>query len=78
MYQKVGNACGTIGLLHALLNNVNDLNIDNESFINKFYNKTKDMSYEERATFLEEPGENDPNIEETHQVIFSKKQNTCC
>ncbi|THV04483.1 peptidase C12, ubiquitin carboxyl-terminal hydrolase 1 [Dendrothele bispora CBS 962.96] len=49
--QTISNACGTIGLLHALLNA--DVSLDPDSPLAKFAKECKDKTPEERAKFLE-------------------------
>ena len=71
MKQTVGNACGTVALLHAILNSMNRLPIRQESFLSRFYNRTMEMTPMERAKFLEDPKEGDPDIERAHQVEAS-------
>jgi len=63
MKQTVGNACGTIGLLHAL-GNVDGTEYPPEegSFLQTFLEKTKDKTPEEIADILE----NDESVEEVH------------
>ena len=51
--QTIGNACGTIGVLHAGGNNLNEYSIDPNSWFGKFFNATRDMTPEQRATHLE-------------------------
>ena len=51
--QTIGNACGTIGVLHAVGNNLNEYSIDPNSWFGKFFNATRDMTPEQRATHLE-------------------------
>ena len=69
MKQNIGNACGTIGVLHAIANNQDVLdfgtNLSPEAFLcghlsstddgylKTFLAKTKDMSAEKRAEYLE-------------------------
>lgn len=68
--QTIGNACGTVGLLHALGNNSQCLSFGKfypgytihccfvttleDGFLKTFFEKTKNMSPEERAQYLEE------------------------
>ncbi|TFY68213.1 hypothetical protein EVJ58_g1144 [Rhodofomes roseus] len=49
--QTIGNACGTIGLLHALANA--DVTLAPESPLEKFIDECKEMTPEERAKALE-------------------------
>jgi ubiquitin carboxyl-terminal hydrolase L3 len=51
--QTIGNACGTIGVLHAVGNNLNEYSIDPDSWFGKFFQATRDMTPEQRASHLE-------------------------
>ncbi|EEF30030.1 ubiquitin carboxyl-terminal hydrolase 3 [Ricinus communis] len=64
MKQTVGNACGTIGLLHAVGNITSEINLVEESFLDRFFKSTARMDPMERATFLE----NDREMEVAHSV----------
>jgi ubiquitin carboxyl-terminal hydrolase L3 len=66
--QTVGNACGTIGLIHAILNNREKVSLDKESWFAKFYEETKDLSFADRAEVL---CKND-SIETAHQGLASE------
>lgn len=67
MKQTIGNACGTIGLLHMILNNIDKLPVGPGSFLAEFHKATKGMSPKERGKYLEDPPEGAPDIEEAHQ-----------
>jgi len=48
------NACGTIAMLHSLLNNRSILGLEGgEGVVEKFYNQTKEMDGEQRGKFLD-------------------------
>ncbi|KAM7525501.1 hypothetical protein LguiA_015403 [Lonicera macranthoides] len=64
MKQTVGNACGTIGLLHAIGNVTSEIKLQEGSFLDKFYKSTASMDPQERATYLE----NDREMEVAHSV----------
>eukprot|EP00897_Mesotaenium_endlicherianum_P006235 jgi/Mesen1/563/ME000105S10737 len=64
MLQTVGNACGTIGLLHAIGNNTSTLQLKGDSWLQKFFQETSSMSPSERAKHLEE----DTQLEEAHSA----------
>jgi len=68
--QKIGNACGTIGLLHAILNCFVDgrIKLVEDKFFSNFFTQTKDMDMEARAKALDE----NKDIEEEHQVVASE------
>lgn len=51
--QTVGNACGTVGLLHAFANGIPASDIGPDSPLSAFYKAVKDMSPGDRGTFLE-------------------------
>jgi len=70
MLQTVGNACGTIGLVHAVLNNRDMLDLDKHKFFAKFYSETKSMSASERAAALEA----NTDIEVTHQAVANDSE----
>ncbi len=53
MKQTVGNACGTIGVVHSVANNLDSLNITPGSHFAKFFELTHDKNSEERAKVLE-------------------------
>lgn len=59
--QIVGNACGTIGLLHALANvstlRGGPIEIDPSAFFARFITRTADMTPDERAVALQEDDE---------------------
>ncbi|KAJ3152492.1 Ubiquitin carboxyl-terminal hydrolase isozyme L3 [Geranomyces variabilis] len=50
--QTIGNACGTIGLLHALVNNADELEL-NDGPLKDIIAQTRDLSPDERASVLE-------------------------
>uniref|UniRef100_A0A3P9KVM7 Ubiquitin carboxyl-terminal hydrolase n=1 Tax=Oryzias latipes TaxID=8090 RepID=A0A3P9KVM7_ORYLA len=51
--QTIGNACGTIGLIHAVANNQARLAFEPDSPLKKFLEQTSKMTPEERAVLLE-------------------------
>uniref|UniRef100_A0A1J3JNY1 Ubiquitin carboxyl-terminal hydrolase n=1 Tax=Noccaea caerulescens TaxID=107243 RepID=A0A1J3JNY1_NOCCA len=67
MKQTVGNACGTIGLLHAIGNITSEIKLSEGSFLDKFFKSTANMTPMERARFLE----NDSQIEDAHSVAVT-------
>ncbi|KAG9154316.1 hypothetical protein Leryth_000755 [Lithospermum erythrorhizon] len=66
MKQTVGNACGTVGLLHAIGNITSQINLG-EYYHCYLTSKRKNMDPMERAKFLE----NDSEMEEAHSVAAS-------
>jgi ubiquitin carboxyl-terminal hydrolase L3 len=62
MKQTVGNACGTVGILHAIGNARTQLSIKPNSYLDRLYKRTGALSPEAIATDLEA----DTEIEETH------------
>ncbi|KAK6117463.1 hypothetical protein DH2020_048790 [Rehmannia glutinosa] len=64
MKQTVGNACGTIGLLHAVGNITSEIKLVEGSYLDNFFKSTAKMDPLERAKFLE----NDREMEVAHSV----------
>ena len=50
MHQTIGNACGTVAMIHAVANSQVQLD---DGFLKTFLEATKDLSPAERAKFLE-------------------------
>lgn len=53
MKQTIKNACGTVALIHSVANNLDQLNLDVDSPLQKFLSSTKQMSPEKRGKELE-------------------------
>lgn len=68
--QTIGNACGTIGLIHAVANNRTQLDFEPNSPLKKFIEQSANMTPEERATFLE----NDESIRVIHESSAQEGQ----
>ncbi|KAJ4955453.1 hypothetical protein NE237_012236 [Protea cynaroides] len=62
--QTVGNACGTIGLLHAIGNVSSEIKLCEDSYLDRFFKSTAHMNPMERALFLEK----DTEMEAAHLV----------
>lgn len=63
--QIIGNACGTIGLIHTVMNNLDHLNLAEGKFWSNFARETKGMNPMERARALEA----NEDIESEHQAV---------
>jgi len=64
MKQTIGNACGTVALLHSILNNKDHIPIDGANgHLQKFLESTSDMKPDEIAKFME----TDENICSVHE-----------
>lgn len=70
MRQYVGNACGTIGLLHAVGNNVATAPPADGSWLARFFDATRAMDAHGIASYLEE----DDELEETHESTAQEGQ----
>eukprot|EP00244_Chara_vulgaris_P005258 TRINITY_DN20942_c0_g1_i1.p1 TRINITY_DN20942_c0_g1~~TRINITY_DN20942_c0_g1_i1.p1 ORF type:complete len:236 (+),score=59.12 TRINITY_DN20942_c0_g1_i1:213-920(+) len=57
MKQTVGNACGTVGLLHSFGNNIDKLHAAEGSYLDRFFKATAGMTPDERARYLEDDTE---------------------
>jgi len=66
--QSIGNACGTIGLVHAVCNNVDSLELAPNGFFAKFIKETQGMDSEKAAEALE----TNDDIEEEHKVVAAE------
>ncbi|KAJ8774396.1 hypothetical protein K2173_012470 [Erythroxylum novogranatense] len=64
MKQTVGNACGTIGLLHGVGNMTSNIKLSEGSFLDRFFKATASMDPFQRAVFLE----NDREMEVAHSI----------
>jgi len=51
--QTIGNACGTVAIVHALANNADVIPFDESKHFKEFIQKTKSLSPEEKAKYLE-------------------------
>ncbi|KAJ6798920.1 ubiquitin carboxyl-terminal hydrolase 3-like [Iris pallida] len=65
--QTVANACGTIGLLHAIGNATSEIDLIEGSYLDRFFKSTVNMNPFERAAFLEE----DREMEDAHSIAAS-------
>lgn len=70
MRQYVGNACGTVGILHALCNAKDTLPIESGSYVERFYETTKSMTPHDIAVYLE----GDEEIEQSHGAAADQGQ----
>uniref|UniRef100_A0A0E0DGQ2 Ubiquitin carboxyl-terminal hydrolase n=1 Tax=Oryza meridionalis TaxID=40149 RepID=A0A0E0DGQ2_9ORYZ len=65
--QTIGNACGTVGIIHAIGNALSRIKLVEGSYFDRFYKQTADMDPAQRAAFLEE----DEEMEKAHSVAVS-------
>lgn len=63
--QTIGNACGTIGLLHSVANSADRDDIELTGWFKSYLENTADKTPDERAAILEENDELDEAHEET-------------
>ncbi|XP_075419087.1 ubiquitin carboxyl-terminal hydrolase isozyme L3 isoform X2 [Tenrec ecaudatus] len=70
MKQTISNACGTIGLIHAIANNQDKMHFESGSTLKKFLEESASMSPEERARYLE----NYDAIRVTHETSAHEGQ----
>ncbi|XP_059502476.1 ubiquitin carboxyl-terminal hydrolase isozyme L3 [Stegostoma tigrinum] len=70
MKQTISNACGTVGLIHALANNRDKLEFEPNSVMKKFLDYSSSLSPEEKAKYLEK----DESIRVTHEFSAQEGQ----
>jgi len=70
MRQTIGNACGTIGLIHAVANNQERLEFESDSPLKKFLLQSSKLNPNEKAVFLEK----DESIRVTHESSAQEGQ----
>ncbi|XP_048095715.1 ubiquitin carboxyl-terminal hydrolase isozyme L3 isoform X1 [Alosa alosa] len=70
MRQTIGNACGTIGMIHAVANNQERLEFESDSPLKKFLLQSYKLSPDEKAIFLE----SDESIRVTHETSAQEGQ----
>ena len=63
-YQTLSNACGTIAIIHTILNNLNIFLIKENSWLDNFIKISQNMSPEERGKFIEK----DDSVKSTHEA----------
>ncbi|BDA48299.1 Ubiquitin carboxyl-terminal hydrolase isozyme L3 [Coccomyxa sp. Obi] len=66
MTQNIGNACGTIGMLHCVGNNLQVANLGKGSFLQQYFEATAGMSPAERGSYLADPPEGMTLIDDAH------------
>ena len=71
--QTIGNACGTIGLLHCVANSQNKLNFKAGSFLEEFLKATESLTPQARGKHLEDPPEGALSIDAIHEVREEEK-----
>lgn len=69
MRQYLHNACGTIALFHAILNNLQHIEVK-DGPLKSFYEKAKELTPEERGKLLEQ----DKGVIEIHQSLAREGQ----
>ncbi|EGC40302.1 hypothetical protein DICPUDRAFT_146855 [Dictyostelium purpureum] len=72
MKQYIGNACGTIGVIHSVLNNSDVIEFNEDGFFKQFLEKTGSLTTEERAISLMQNSE----IEKSHEISAQQGQSS--
>jgi len=68
MKQTIGNACGTVGIIHAIANNSDQIQFDRDGFFSQFMNQSSSSDPAERAVLLER----DDKVEVAHSESASE------
>ncbi|XP_023607491.1 ubiquitin carboxyl-terminal hydrolase isozyme L3 isoform X2 [Myotis lucifugus] len=78
MKQTISNACGTIGLIHAIANNKDKMHFESGSTLKKFLEESVSMSPEERARYLENYDSSSPSSSQPHCSHCRMKASSLC
>jgi len=70
MDQTIGNACGTIAMMHAIANNTDKITLEDGSYLGKFIEETRGLTSAERGAMLEKNEE----LTETHAESVKEGQ----
>jgi ubiquitin carboxyl-terminal hydrolase L3 len=70
MRQYVHNSCGTMALIHSILNNLEFVELKDGSVMKNFYDKAKGLTPEERGKLLEQ----DKTFIDVHQALAAEGQ----
>lgn len=70
MKQTIGNACGTVAIVHSIANNMDVLELVEDGFLKNFMESTKSLSPQEKGAKLEA----DENISEAHEACAQEGQ----
>ncbi|XP_008558674.1 ubiquitin carboxyl-terminal hydrolase [Microplitis demolitor] len=70
MQQCVSNACGTVALIHAILNNLDHIDLE-DGILKNFYEEAKDLSFIERGKLLVDAAS---GIIDTHKQLAQEGQ----
>jgi ubiquitin carboxyl-terminal hydrolase L3 len=71
---ELDNACGLIAALHSIGSNLNEINLDGNSILGKFFDQAKDKEPRDKATLLE----NMKEFKEAHLEYSSQGQSKLC
>lgn len=70
MTQTIGNACGTIGLIHAIANNTDKIKLEDGGFMKGYLEKVKGMAPADKCQALEES----EGVAEKHEAAAQEGQ----
>ena len=74
MRQTIGNACGTIGVIHAVGNNLHQYEgMRSDCYFSEFFARTKNIDPDERAAYLE----SDDSLEAAHGSAVAAGETEC-
>ncbi|XP_015909524.1 ubiquitin carboxyl-terminal hydrolase isozyme L3-like [Parasteatoda tepidariorum] len=72
MAQSIKNAAGTVALIHAVANNMEEINFEEVSMVREFITKSKGSNFLEKAQMLEQCAE----LREAHEQRANEGQTT--
>mmetsp|Transcript_33919 Transcript_33919/g.61235 ORF Transcript_33919/g.61235 Transcript_33919/m.61235 type:complete len:234 (-) Transcript_33919:288-989(-) len=74
--QSIGNACGTIAVLHSIYNNLGRIQLEPGSFLDRFLKASRDLSPDARAELLACPPADLDDLSRAHAIAAGEGDST--